>query len=337
LRYLFDNDGLSERLDAACIVILGGWMTLVNQYRPVGRPFSTHHTLPSIGFQSLIAILLGIMMLTIFPGCSFKPMGGTLESTETYEVVLDDSSTSAGDFNNRGVIRMQDGDIKGAIADFLEAVERNPKEAGYLENLAWAQAGAGQFADAAKTLGQAIAIRPNDPELYWKRGTIAGRMGNHPAAVDDFTQALSIDPKLAKAYRDRGWSRVILRDWKASIADSTEAIKLTPGDALAYENRAAALAGAGDWKAAVEDYTRALDRNPHDHELYVMRADARTNANDLSGASADLDRAIQIHPDSARAYRLRGQIKQRLGDERGAEDDFQKAKALEGASADRPS
>jgi len=85
-------------------------------------------------------------------------------------VILNDSSTSAADLNNRGFAKMQNGDIKSAIDDFLEAVKRNPDEAGYLENPAWAQAGTRRFADAAKTLDQAIAITPHDPETYWKRG-----------------------------------------------------------------------------------------------------------------------------------------------------------------------
>ena len=296
--------------------------------RPATRSLLMHFMLPRRRFQRDVAVLFSIMISIMVAGCSFKPKGGTVESTETYEVVLDDSSTSAGRFNNRGVIKMQDGDTKGAIQDFLEAAERNPKEAAYLENLAWAQAGTGQFAEAAKTLEQAIAIRPNDPELHWKQGIVAGRSGNHKEAVGSFSKALSLDPKLAKAYRDRGWERVMLRDWKGAIADTTEAIKLTPADSLAYENRAAALAGSGDWKGAVEDYTRALDTSPHDYQIYVMRAEAKVNANDLSGAFTDAEQAIRTHPDSAVAYRLRGRIKQRLGDQRGADDDFQKAKTL---------
>lgn len=282
--------------------------------------------------HGILITLVGLTFLAIIPSCSYKPKGGTLESTETYEVVLDDSSTSAGRFNNRGVIKMQDGDTKGAIQDFLEAVERNPKEAAYLENLAWAQAGTGQFAEATKTLDQAIAIRPNDPELHWKQGIIAGRLGNHKAAESSFSKALSIDPKLAKVYRDRGWERVMLRDWNGAIADTTEAIKLTPGDSLAYENRAAALAGSGDWNGAVEDYTRALDNSPHDYQIYIMRAEARANANDLTGALADADKVIRTHPNSAAAYRLRSRLKERLGDHRGAEDDLQKAKTFDSLS-----
>ena len=296
--------------------------------RPEARPIGMRLVSPSKRFHCIVAILFAITLSTMVVGC-FKPKDRRVESTETYEVVLDDSSTSAGRFNNRGVIKMQDGDTKGAIQDFLEAVERNPKEAAYLENLAWAQAGAGKFTEAAKTLEQAIDIRPNDAELHWKQGIVAGRSGNHKAAVSYFSKALSLDAKLAKAYRDRGWERVALHDWKGAIADTTEAIKLTPADSLAYENRAAALAGSGDWKGAVEDYTRALDTNPHDYQLYVMRADARANANDLSGAFADVDQAIRSRPDSAEAYRLRGRIKQRAGDQRGADDDFEKAKRLE--------
>jgi tetratricopeptide (TPR) repeat protein len=310
---------------------------LVTPQRPAAQPMRTCLTFPRGRFHRVFVALLGVMILDMIAGCMSKPKDRRLESTETYDVILDDSSTSAGVFNNRGVAKMQNGDIKGAMDDFLEAVKRNPNEAGYLENLAWAQAGASKFVEAAQTLAQATAIRPNDPEIYWKRGVVAGRSGNHRAAVDYFTKALAIDSKLAKAYRDRGWERVALHDWKGAIADTSEAVKLMPDDALAYENRAAALAGAGDWNGAVQDYTRALDASPHDPEIYVMRAEARANADDLSGAVADLDRAIFIYPDSAKAYRLRSRMKQQLGDERGADEDFQKAKTLDGALAERPS
>ena len=117
-------------------------MTSVNQQRPAAHPFLPPLRFPHRRLFGLHAILPWILILVLASGCSFKPKGGIVESTETYQVVLDDSSTDAGLFNNRGTIKMQNGEFEGAMDDFREAVKRNPNEASYLENLAWAQAGA---------------------------------------------------------------------------------------------------------------------------------------------------------------------------------------------------
>jgi hypothetical protein len=58
------------------------------------------------------------MIANSISGCMSTPKDGRLESTDTYEVVLDNSRTDSGLFNNHGVAKMRNGDIKLRLNSF---------------------------------------------------------------------------------------------------------------------------------------------------------------------------------------------------------------------------
>jgi hypothetical protein len=106
--------------------------------------------------------------------CSVKAPPQERITTDAYEIVDDYSGTEAGRYNNRGAIRLAEGDLSGAIEDFREAVKLDPQEPDYYENLGWALSTRGEHAKAFRNVEVAIRLRPKDAELYWKRGVIMG-------------------------------------------------------------------------------------------------------------------------------------------------------------------
>lgn len=101
------------------------------------------------------------------------------------------------DFNQRGTIKAQNGDLDGAIADFNQAIQlkRNYVVAYYNRGTAYASMGNVRAALADYT--QVILFKPNNAAVRYSRGSIRASVGDRQGAIADFQQA-------ADLYRQEG-------------------------------------------------------------------------------------------------------------------------------------
>jgi tetratricopeptide (TPR) repeat protein len=113
----------------------------------------------------------------------------------------------------------------------------------------------------------AIALSPNDAELYIDRSIALATAGRYLDAIDDLNQALVLDPRRA--------------------------------DALTF--RAAAWRHEDKLDRAQDDIDRALDIDPDSAEALLERGIIRQRRNDMAGAEQDWRRAMTLAPDSATA------------------------------------
>ncbi|WP_066379324.1 MULTISPECIES: tetratricopeptide repeat protein [unclassified Anabaena] len=102
------------------------------------------------------------------------------------------NSHDAALYLTQGVLRLQSGDEKGAIAAF----------------------------------NQAIRINPNSSEAYFIRGIAHLQLEDWTAAVTDFNQAIRINPNSSEAYFIRGIARLQLGDLKGATEDLDQAAVL---------------------------------------------------------------------------------------------------------------
>ena len=66
----------------------------------------------------------------------------------------------------RGTRALNQGNPLAALADYSAAVDQQPRRAGYHVALALTAAQVGNFEQAERAMGEAIALRPTDPVLY---------------------------------------------------------------------------------------------------------------------------------------------------------------------------
>jgi tetratricopeptide (TPR) repeat protein len=131
-------------------------------------------------------------------------------------------------YYNWGIAKGKKGDLEGAIADFNQAIELNPR-----------------FAEA-----------------YCNRGIAKGKKGDLEGAIADFNQAVELNPKFAEAYYNLGITELRKGDLDGVIAHFDQAIELNPQDAGAYYNRGLARERKGDYQGAAGDYERAKELKP---------------------------------------------------------------------------
>lgn len=136
---------------------------------------------------------------------------------------------------NRGMERLQAGDLPGAITAFSRVIEFDGKDA----------------------------------DAYNNRGVAYSGQKNYDAAVADFTRSIEAKPTDA-AYNNRGGIYFALKRIDEAIADFSEAIKIKPS-AESYADRGLAYAQSGKEDLGLADYERAIQLNPKFGRTYVLR------------------------------------------------------------------
>ena len=138
-----------------------------------------------------------------------------------------------------------------------------------------------------------INVRPNDAELYLRRGSLHREHRDWEKALADFDRAAELAPRFADVHLARG------RMWldAGKLTDAHEELDrfltLRPNHALGMIYRARVLRAMGEHAAAGEDYDRgirAADRPGP--QLFLDRARAFADAGEFERALSGLDEAV---------------------------------------------
>ncbi|MFZ4728522.1 MAG: tetratricopeptide repeat protein [Pseudanabaena sp.] len=249
--------------------------------------------LKKINVWILIFLSLPIIVITIWAIQAIQQswIQQSISSKKMAEELLD-----------KGAFKRNQGDKKGAIADYNEAIRLNP----------------------------------NDANAYNKRGIVKSDLGDKQGAINDFNEAIRLDPNHAFAYNNRGIEKSDLGDKQGAINDSNEAIRLNPNDAAAYNIRGLAKSDLGDKQGAIADYNEVIRLSPLYAHAYNNRGLAKSDLGDKQGAIADYNETIKLYPiyasyDNnlyAQAHYNRGLTNQERGEKREALADFRRASEL---------
>jgi tetratricopeptide (TPR) repeat protein len=229
---------------------------------------------------------------------------------------------------NRGDLKNELGDRKGAILDFDRAIKINPNSYNTYSSRGSAKYNLGDNKGAILDFDQAIRIKPKNYPAYFHRGQAKFALGDKKGAVLDLNQSIKLNPKNDIAYVERGFIKENTGDRKGAILDFNQAIIIDPTFVKAYVQRGYSKFMSGDNKEAILDFNRALKINPKDNLAYVFRGRTKSALGDKKGAISDFDKAIIIDPTFGRAYLRRGTAKLDLQDKVGAMSDLTKAADL---------
>jgi tetratricopeptide (TPR) repeat protein len=234
-----------------------------------------------------------------------------------------DAKAQAAAYYERGNVQLDAGANEAAIADYDQAIARDPSDARAFNNRALGYVALGQPDQALADYAAAIKLDPGYVRAYENRLRLLEQRGDLTAMAADYRQLAALDPKNAARYRYREGSALYgLRDFTgarqaydaaiagdpqhsdawyergllsfaegqraAAIADLDTALRLSPRAANAYYARGLAWSASGDAARAIEDYTQALALKPDYPEALLGRAVAYHMANQDALARADL-------------------------------------------------
>jgi tetratricopeptide (TPR) repeat protein len=248
-----------------------------------------------------------------------------------YDAALALDPHSAIALNNRGVVRLQLGDVTGAIADLDAALERAPEYTSARRNrsaaedalrsaataearsaaetrisLALALAHGGLMDSALSELGEALELDPASANAFHTRARLRAALGDRDGAFADFEHAIEIDPANALTYADRAEVYMAGGQWDRAARDFTRAIRAAPGNAHFLLRRGIVRAETADYERAIEDFDASLERDDAQAAAFYHRGIAHAALNQFHAAIADYNAALRLQPDMAEAYLNRG-------------------------------
>ena len=172
---------------------------------------------------TMTVLLFGIILYT--PKVSGKNLASISDSRIKSSLLAQADKKEAIIYFHRGINRHTSGDIKGAIAEY----------------------------------NQALRLRPDFAEVYYKRGISRYKLGDLKGAILDYNQAIRLNPNYAGVYNHRGFTRHDLGDFSGAIRDFNQALKLNPNFPEAYQNRGITRNALGDKPGAVSDLNTAAN------------------------------------------------------------------------------
>ena len=293
-------------------------------------PVSSTSAVPSI--NSGVSVAAPVVDTYLAQGNAKYQKGDWSGAIDDFTQVLNINPKSTDAYNNRGMARMAlqpTGDFDGAIADFNQAIALDPNLAPVYYSRANAKLAKGDQDGGLADLTQSINLDPKQEGAYFKRGEVITSKGDYDGAITDFSQVIEIDPNQANAYSNRGADKQAKNDLEGAIADFTQALAIDPKIAVAYYNRGLAKQAQGNLDGAILDFDQALDLDPKIAGAYYNRGNSKNTKHDLDGAIADYNQAVALDPKNALAFCNRGLAKQAKGDFDGAMDDYTQALTLD--------
>ena len=130
----------------------------------------------------------------------------------------------------RGNAYLETGAYDQALADFMEAIRRDPANA----------------------------------QVFIDRGVAYYLMGDAEKAVADDSEAIRLNTTNSAAFSNRAAAYMKLKRLDLALADDNEAIRRSPDKADFYDNRGLTYAALHDYDRAIADYEQAVRLNPQD-------------------------------------------------------------------------
>jgi len=210
---------------------------------------------------------------------------------------------SAQDFNQRGFVHLQAGELDAADADFVRAAALSATWSRPVANRGIVMIHRGRFDEAETLLNQAAGLDANDFVVHQGRGLI--QMSRHRPIQ--------------------------------AIVEFTRTLELEPGNGFTLFQRAAAYQQVGEYDDALADLGTIIAHDPRDRQALVARARLHAWRGENDPALADADAIVAIDPHDPAALYHRAVTLRRIGRAEAARAAYAEALGAIDARAAAPS
>ena len=238
-----------------------------------------------------------------------------------------------GAYNNRALIKTEQGRYADAIDDCDIAISAHPERALLYLSRARAKLELKLYEESITDYSTVIHLAPDWAVAHAQRGSARYRMGQHDLAIQDLDRAIQLDTQYTEGYLNRGAVREGIGQLEEACLDYDIAIKLDPCLVQAYYSRGNVKSAMGQLEEAVVDYSNALSLEPNHVHAYVNRGVAKRSLGHPEEAIRDHDLAIHLMGDDSLAYMNRGNANSDVGRVKQAIRDYEKAIELEPINA----
>ncbi len=132
--------------------------------------------------------------------------------------------------DGRGQSRARQGDLAGAVEDYLRAAELDPRKGAPFANLSHLHRDAGRLPTALDAIAEALAREPRNPDFIADRATLLVRTRDFEGGLETARQALAVDRRHREAHL--AMSEALMSLDRTAEAESvlTAVLRFHPGD-----------------------------------------------------------------------------------------------------------
>jgi tetratricopeptide (TPR) repeat protein len=132
------------------------------------------------------------------------------------------------DYNNRGLIYFQSGEMPKALVDYNTAIQLNPNLASAYNNRGNYHAVRAEFFAALADYEQAIDLHPSYVRARINRGITLRDLQQYPEAIENFDVAMLFGQLEGHIWAERGRTYHLWGDWNFAVADYRRALSQLP-------------------------------------------------------------------------------------------------------------
>jgi len=229
----------------------------------------------------------------------------------------------------RGLCRFNTNNIDLAEADFIQAINVDPKL-----SMAHYYLGAcyflnNNFEKAIESYTSAIAIDNNFAFAYNDRGIACFKLKKYAEAIKDFSRAAELKSDLPFIFNNLGAAQMMANQQAAArINLDIISSNLANAGIASINNIAILKSDKGETDTAIIYLQKCINKNPEYIPALINLGIAKYRNKDYKGAVSCFSETIKIDPDNAIAYLNRGIAKEMARDPKGSCEDWKKAAAL---------
>ena len=200
----------------------------------------------------------------------------------------------------RGAAYSASGDNVRAMADFNEALKRNPDlyEAVYERGIGYARMRDNQR--MLQDTERAVQLNPSDWRGYNLRGNANKNLGNYDRAIADYGEAQRLNPKHPWPSLNRCELFIVQNKLDLALSSCNESLQLgTVPEALRL--RAIVNIKMRKFDQAIEDLDAAYKTSPTSANILYARGVAKRLKGDVSAGDTDITASSQLKPADAAA------------------------------------
>jgi tetratricopeptide (TPR) repeat protein len=239
------------------------------------------------------------------------------EAAQAYRSILAKCPEHADALHLLGVVALQQGDARQAVALILRAIVFNPAEAAYYCNLAEAYRNAGQLDRAIASCQVALRLQPDYPEAANNLGLAHLARGDAAAAIERFEAALRLGP-LPMVHNNLGNARRLQGERAEALHQFQQAVTLDPSLAEAHSNLGQLLLEENQRQEALRHCREAVRLRPDFPEALANLGNVLRDLGHFAEARQQYAEALRLQPDLPLVYGNMGQALQEEGDLTGA-------------------
>lgn len=264
---------------------------------------------------------------SISTALQYQRTGRVAEAEQVYKLLLKDQPHSVDALNLLGALVYDDQRFSEAEAYFAQVLTLQPGAESH-NSLGIVLKAQGKYEAAVEHYQQALALKPNQPEVLSNLGNALKETGQLEAAIAAYQQAIAINPNYAEAYNNLGIAYKEQNDLAGAIACYEQAIRLKPNYPESHHNLGIILRLQNQLDEAIAYFQQAIAFKPTYAEAYISLGSTLQQQGQFEAAIAQYQRLIEIKPDSADGYNNLGLAYQQQQQVEAAIAAFQQALAL---------